>query len=151
MALSWRITTGLLSRHLQHQQLPHWDAVCLSLRLQLNTAAAAATAADVQQQSTAADPPTPYWHTSSTSTSTTTTTSTSSSSLNAANHSSSRSQHRAKVLDGKAVAGAWSCELQRQAQEINRVLDRRPGLAVVLVGNRPDSLVYVARKQEACK
>ena len=28
--------------------------------------------------------------------------------------------------------------------------DRAPGVAVVLVGNRPDSLVYVKRKREAC-
>jgi 5,10-methylene-tetrahydrofolate dehydrogenase/methenyl tetrahydrofolate cyclohydrolase len=55
------------------------------------------------------------------------------------------------VLDGKAVAAAWSSELQEQVQDISRVLNRRPGLAVVLVGNRPDSLIYVSRKQEACK
>jgi 5,10-methylene-tetrahydrofolate dehydrogenase/methenyl tetrahydrofolate cyclohydrolase len=49
------------------------------------------------------------------------------------------------------VAAAWSAELQQHVQDISRALNRRPGLAVVLVGNRPDSLIYVSRKQEACK
>jgi hypothetical protein len=61
------------------------------------------------------------------------------------------SQRRARVLDGKAVAAAIAAELQPQVADLSRALNRRPGLAVVLVGARPDSLVYVTRKQEACR
>eukprot|EP00879_Flechtneria_rotunda_P021753 GHRR01022937.1.p1 GENE.GHRR01022937.1~~GHRR01022937.1.p1 ORF type:complete len:385 (+),score=137.70 GHRR01022937.1:206-1360(+) len=59
-------------------------------------------------------------------------------------------QQRADVLDGRAVAAAWSEELQQQVPAIKKQLGRSPGLAVVLVGNRPDSVLYVSRKQEAC-
>lgn len=58
---------------------------------------------------------------------------------------------RARVLDGRAVAAAWSAELQQQVPAISRALNRRPALAVVLVGSRPDSCVYVARKQQAAR
>lgn len=34
---------------------------------------------------------------------------------------------------------------------MTRDIRRPPGLAVILVGNRPDSLLYVTRKQEACQ
>lgn len=140
-------TTALNSHLLQHQQLPHWDTVCLSWRL-LSTAAAATSALQ----------PAAQWHDSSSSSSSSRPTS--SYPENPVNSNSSRASRssraaagaaRARVLDGKAVASAWSLELQQQVQELNRVLNRRPGLAVVLVGNRPDSLIYVTRKQEACR
>lgn len=138
----------------QHQQLPHtsaWDTLCLSLRL-LSTAAAANVSEVVQQQ--------PQWAHSSLSCSQNFIAPSSapqhscspiSHAASSAFASTGHSKHRARVLDGKAVAAAWSSELQEQVQDISRVLNRRPGLAVVLVGNRPDSLIYVSRKQEACK
>eukprot|EP00878_Enallax_costatus_P015476 GHUV01016211.1.p1 GENE.GHUV01016211.1~~GHUV01016211.1.p1 ORF type:complete len:429 (+),score=117.17 GHUV01016211.1:214-1500(+) len=58
---------------------------------------------------------------------------------------------RARVLDGKAVAAEWSSELAQQVPPLTAALGRPPGLAVVLVGNRPDSLLYVSRKEEACQ
>ncbi|KAF6253186.1 5,10-methylenetetrahydrofolate dehydrogenase [Scenedesmus sp. NREL 46B-D3] len=56
----------------------------------------------------------------------------------------------ARVLDGKAVALAWSEQLQQQVPSVSRALGRPPGLAVVLVGARPDSMLYVTKKEEAC-
>lgn len=56
----------------------------------------------------------------------------------------------AQILDGKAI----SAEIQQhvRAQVEARVAQglRRPGLAVVLVGNNPASEVYVRNKQRAC-
>jgi len=133
---------ALFSHLLQHQQLPHWDTVCLSWRL-LGTAAAATSALQ----------PAAGWHDSSS----LPTSSYPEQPVNSNSSTASRGSRtgagaaRARVLDGKAVASGWSLELQQQVQELNRVLNRRPGLAVVLVGNRPDSLIYVTRKQEACR
>ncbi len=55
------------------------------------------------------------------------------------------------VLDGKRVAAVWTAEIAQEVAEVTRVLRRPPGLAVVLVGSRPDSVLYVSRKQEACR
>lgn len=47
------------------------------------------------------------------------------------------------------VAAEWTAELEREVAAVSARLRRAPGLAVVLVGSRPDSLLYVTRKQEA--
>lgn len=60
------------------------------------------------------------------------------------------SGHTAAVLDGKKIAGQWQAELEAQVADVTRSLGRPPGLGVVLVGGRPDSRLYVQRKQEAC-
>ncbi len=56
----------------------------------------------------------------------------------------------AQILDGKATAG----ELRQQIRAVvdRRLGDgrRRPGLAVVLVGENPASQVYVRNKRKAC-
>lgn len=57
----------------------------------------------------------------------------------------------ARVLDGKGVAAAWQAEIAREVQQVTADLGRPPGLAVVLVGERPDSQIYVHRKHEACQ
>lgn len=57
----------------------------------------------------------------------------------------------ARVLDGKAVAAEWSSELKQQVPPLTAALGRPPGLMVVLVGDRPDSLLYASRKEEACQ
>jgi len=51
-----------------------------------------------------------------------------------------------RMIDGKAVA------LRVRAQVASEVatLDRKPGLATILVGDDPASAVYVAGKQKAC-
>jgi hypothetical protein len=56
----------------------------------------------------------------------------------------------ARVLDGKAIAADWSEQLQQQVPGVRQALGRPPGLAVVLVGSRPDSMLYVSKKEEAC-
>jgi hypothetical protein len=56
---------------------------------------------------------------------------------------------RARVLDGRAVAADWSDQLQAEVAALTAQIGRAPGLAVVLVGDRPDSCLYVSRKQEA--
>lgn len=55
------------------------------------------------------------------------------------------------MLDGRAVASAWLEQLQAEVPALTRaLLGRAPVLVVVLVGARPDSVLYVTRKQEAC-
>lgn len=57
----------------------------------------------------------------------------------------------ARVLDGRALARAWA---ERTAARVRRLVDAggpTPGLGVVLVGDRPDSALYVRRKREACE
>jgi methylenetetrahydrofolate dehydrogenase (NADP+)/methenyltetrahydrofolate cyclohydrolase len=57
----------------------------------------------------------------------------------------------AAIIDGKAVAR----EVQKHIKEEVEGLERRwgivPGLAVVLVGDDPGSLLYVKNKEKACK
>ncbi|KAG2440372.1 hypothetical protein HXX76_004477 [Chlamydomonas incerta] len=58
---------------------------------------------------------------------------------------------RAVILDGRAVAAAWERELVGDVARLTGLLGRPPGLGVVLVGSRPDSMLYVTKKQEACQ
>lgn len=48
------------------------------------------------------------------------------------------------------MAAAWQRELAAEVPAITAALGRPPSLAVVVVGQRPDSLLYVSRKLEAC-
>jgi methylenetetrahydrofolate dehydrogenase (NADP+)/methenyltetrahydrofolate cyclohydrolase len=55
----------------------------------------------------------------------------------------------ARIIDGNKIAGETRAELKQQVG----VLAKRgivPGLAVVLVGDNPASVVYVRRKNKAC-
>ena len=52
-----------------------------------------------------------------------------------------------KILDGKALA----TKLRAELKEIIELLDRKPGLAVVLVGEDPASQIYVRNKIKACE
>ncbi len=51
------------------------------------------------------------------------------------------------ILDGKACAAALRAELKTKIEG----LPRKPGLAVVLVGDDPASLIYVRNKVRACE
>lgn len=51
------------------------------------------------------------------------------------------------ILDGKALAAKIKDEVRTQAA----LLPRKPGLAVVLVGNDPASRVYVTSKRKDCE
>ncbi len=56
----------------------------------------------------------------------------------------------AQLIDGKALADKIKADIASQVGEmISRGL-RRPGLAVVMVGNNPASEVYVRNKRKAC-
>ena len=57
----------------------------------------------------------------------------------------------AKLIDGKALAAAVR---QRVARRVERMKERHgavPGLAVILVGEDPASVVYVRNKRRACE
>lgn len=58
--------------------------------------------------------------------------------------------HTASILDGKKISSQWQTDLLSRAAEVTSGLGRPPGLGVILVGSRPDSRIYVQRKQEAC-
>lgn len=57
----------------------------------------------------------------------------------------------ANVLDGKKVAQQWLSEIAQDVSLVKKHLHRPPGLAVVLVGNRADSVLYVNKKRQAAK
>lgn len=54
-----------------------------------------------------------------------------------------------RLLDGAAVAAAWCDEMAPTAAALTAARGRAPSLAVVLAGERADSLLYVQRKLEA--
>ncbi len=57
----------------------------------------------------------------------------------------------AKIIDGKAIAKDLRAELKNVVDENVAKGNRRPGLAVVLVGSDPASQVYVRNKRRACE
>ncbi len=56
----------------------------------------------------------------------------------------------ATLIDGKAVAETVKAKVKEGAEYLRTEYNITPGLATVLVGERPDSRVYVASKQKAC-
>lgn len=59
----------------------------------------------------------------------------------------------ARLMDGKATAAAIREEITREVSDLvsQRGEAARPGLAVVIVGDRKDSQTYVRSKQKACE
>jgi methylenetetrahydrofolate dehydrogenase (NADP+) / methenyltetrahydrofolate cyclohydrolase len=57
----------------------------------------------------------------------------------------------ATVIDGKAIAEAVNRETALEAASLLSKHGRRPGLAVVLVGDNPASQVYVSTKVKKCQ
>ena len=57
----------------------------------------------------------------------------------------------AEVLDGKSIALEWEKSIAAEAAQLTKEIGRKPGLAVIIAGSRPDSAIYVQRKQDACK
>jgi len=55
---------------------------------------------------------------------------------------------QAKIIDGKAIANQIREDLKT---EIFSLTKRKPGLAVIIVGDDPASHYYVSSKQKACK
>lgn len=52
----------------------------------------------------------------------------------------------ARILDGTAIAAQIRGELSSRAAEFTRRAGRQPGLGIVLVGDKPDSQIYVNSK-----
>ena len=55
-----------------------------------------------------------------------------------------------KIIDGKAIAAAIRGEIKEEVAEMKAKYGKVPGLAVVIVGSRPDSATYVRMKRKAC-
>lgn len=56
----------------------------------------------------------------------------------------------ATLIDGKAVAEGVKQKVKEGVEYLRGEYNITPGLATVLVGERPDSKVYVASKQKSC-
>jgi methylenetetrahydrofolate dehydrogenase (NADP+)/methenyltetrahydrofolate cyclohydrolase len=57
----------------------------------------------------------------------------------------------AKIIDGKKIAEEFRREVRKGTDELERRGHRRPGLAVVMVGDNAASAVYVRNKRRACE
>jgi methylenetetrahydrofolate dehydrogenase (NADP+)/methenyltetrahydrofolate cyclohydrolase len=57
----------------------------------------------------------------------------------------------AQILDGKAVADDIKAHLRIEVERVVAAGKRRPGLAVILVGENPASQVYVRNKRNSCE
>lgn len=55
-----------------------------------------------------------------------------------------------RIIDGKATAAAIRAEVAQEAARLTGKAGRRPGLAVLLVGDDPASQRYVRNKERAC-
>ncbi|WP_013321825.1 bifunctional methylenetetrahydrofolate dehydrogenase/methenyltetrahydrofolate cyclohydrolase FolD [Gloeothece verrucosa] len=56
----------------------------------------------------------------------------------------------AKILDGKALAQKIQRNLKEEIQTLQPKIGRPPGLAVLMVGDNPGSVVYVRNKEKSC-
>ncbi len=54
------------------------------------------------------------------------------------------------IIDGKSIAADIRQEIKSQVDEFTKKTNVKPGLAVILVGENPASLVYVSQKEKAC-
>ncbi|HAL60894.1 MAG TPA: bifunctional methylenetetrahydrofolate dehydrogenase/methenyltetrahydrofolate cyclohydrolase FolD [Chloroflexi bacterium] len=57
----------------------------------------------------------------------------------------------AKIIDGNAIAKEMRQEIGAEVERLNKEHGITPGLATVLVGERPASQMYVRMKQRACE
>lgn len=55
------------------------------------------------------------------------------------------------LLDGKETAATIRAEIREEVDKLKAKYGRKPGLAVVLVGEDPASQVYVRNKERACE
>jgi hypothetical protein len=63
---------------------------------------------------------------------------------------SSKASNASKVIDGKAIAADIRGEIKTGVAAMKAATGKVPGLAVVIVGSRPDSATYVRMKRKAC-
>lgn len=57
----------------------------------------------------------------------------------------------ARIIDGKAIAAVLKAEIRAATDALAARGARRPGLAVVMVGDNPASATYVRNKRRACE
>lgn len=57
----------------------------------------------------------------------------------------------AQIINGKEVSKRTREEIARETEELFSKYGRRPGLAVIIVGEDPASKVYVANKEKGCQ
>lgn len=57
----------------------------------------------------------------------------------------------AQIINGKAVSLAERQRITEETEELFKKYGRRPGLAVIIVGEDPASKVYVANKEKGCQ
>jgi methylenetetrahydrofolate dehydrogenase (NADP+) / methenyltetrahydrofolate cyclohydrolase len=57
----------------------------------------------------------------------------------------------ARIIDGKAIAQSLKQEVRAATDSLAARGLRRPGLAVVMVGDHPASAIYVRNKRKACE
>lgn len=57
----------------------------------------------------------------------------------------------AQLIDGKMVSDQVKARVKEQVAELKAKYGITPGLATVLIGERPDSKAYVASKQKSCE
>ena len=57
----------------------------------------------------------------------------------------------AEIIDGKLVSEKIRLDLAKKADEFKHETGITPGLAVIIVGSNPASLVYVRNKKRACE
>ena len=57
----------------------------------------------------------------------------------------------AKIIDGLAIARVMRQEYRRRVEALTSEFSFSPGLAVILVGENPASLIYVRNKIKACE
>ncbi|PKI59428.1 bifunctional protein FolD 2 [Punica granatum] len=60
------------------------------------------------------------------------------------------SDHKASIIDGKAIAQTIRSEIAAEVRDLSQKYGKVPGLAVVIVGTRKDSQSYVNMKRKAC-
>ena len=59
--------------------------------------------------------------------------------------------YKDRIIDGKRISAEVRAEVREDALAIARDFGVQPGLAVVIVGSRPDSQTYVRNKVKACE
>src|SRR3990167_1759755 len=57
----------------------------------------------------------------------------------------------AKLIDGKTIAATMRKDISATINKMVKKGKKRPGLAVILIGNDPASLIYVRNKRLACE
>src|SRR3990172_633262 len=56
----------------------------------------------------------------------------------------------AQIIDGKAIAKKIRVQIRQEVEQL-RARGVQPGLAAVLVGDNPSSVIYVRNKRKACE